>query len=98
MDKHGITIFTTYISVDHAHHAIFRAKVCKDEYITHCNLGNFAYLLYLAEFFFSDTIVLEISFRQTETKTGYKSYACTTDKNFISFIRTSHLTHVQILS
>ena len=50
--KHGITIFTTYISVDHAHHAIFRAKVCKDEYITHSNLGNFAYLLYLAEFFF----------------------------------------------
>ena len=26
-DKHGITIYTTYISVDLAHHAIFRAKV-----------------------------------------------------------------------
>ena len=30
MDKHGITIFyTTYISVDLAHHEIFRAKVGK---------------------------------------------------------------------
>ena len=30
VDKHGITIFyTTSISVDLAHHEIFRAKVCK---------------------------------------------------------------------
>ena len=29
MDKHGITIFTTYISVDLAHHEIFRAKAGK---------------------------------------------------------------------
>ena len=29
VDKHGITIYTTYISVDLAHHAIFRAKVGK---------------------------------------------------------------------
>ena len=27
LDKHGITIYTTYISVDYAHHEIFRAKV-----------------------------------------------------------------------
>ena len=26
VDKHGITIYTTYISVDLAHHEIFRAK------------------------------------------------------------------------
>ena len=29
VDKHGITIYTTIISVDHAHHEIFHAKVCK---------------------------------------------------------------------
>ena len=29
MDKHGITIYTTYISVDLAHHEIYRAKVGK---------------------------------------------------------------------
>ena len=29
VDKHGITIYTTYISVDHAHHEILRAKVAK---------------------------------------------------------------------
>ena len=29
VDKHGITIYTTYISVDLAHHNIFRAKVGK---------------------------------------------------------------------
>ena len=29
VDKHGITIITTYISVDLAHHEIFRAKVGK---------------------------------------------------------------------
>ena len=28
VDKHGITIYTTYISADLAHHEIFRAKVC----------------------------------------------------------------------
>ena len=28
-DKHVITIYTTYISVDLAHHEIFRAKVVK---------------------------------------------------------------------
>ena len=27
VDKHGISFFTTYISVDLAHHEIFRAKV-----------------------------------------------------------------------
>ena len=27
VDKHGITIYTTYISVDLAHHEIYRAKV-----------------------------------------------------------------------
>ena len=27
VDKHGITIYTTYINVDIAHHDIFRAKV-----------------------------------------------------------------------
>ena len=27
VDKHGITIYTTYISLDLAHHEIFRAKV-----------------------------------------------------------------------
>ena len=29
MDKHGITFYTTYISVDIAHHEIFRAQVGK---------------------------------------------------------------------
>ena len=29
VDKHGITIYTTYISVDIAHHEIFRSKVGK---------------------------------------------------------------------
>ena len=29
MDKHGITIYTTYISVDLAHHELFRAKIGK---------------------------------------------------------------------
>ena len=29
VDKHCITIYTTIISVDHAHHKIFHAKVCK---------------------------------------------------------------------
>ena len=29
VDKHGITIYTTYISVDRAHHEIVRAKVGK---------------------------------------------------------------------
>ena len=29
VDKHGITIYTTYISVDLAHREIFRAKVGK---------------------------------------------------------------------
>ena len=29
VDKHGITNYTTYISVDLAHHEIFRAKVGK---------------------------------------------------------------------
>ena len=29
MDKHGITIYTTYISVDLAHHEVFCAKVGK---------------------------------------------------------------------
>ena len=29
MDNHGITIFTTYISLDLAHHKILRAKVGK---------------------------------------------------------------------
>ena len=29
VDKHGITFYTTYISVDLAHHKIFRAKVDK---------------------------------------------------------------------
>ena len=29
VDKHGITIYTTYISVDLAHHKIFRVKVGK---------------------------------------------------------------------
>ena len=29
VDKHGITIYTTYISVDLARHEIFCAKVCK---------------------------------------------------------------------
>ena len=29
VDKHGITIYTSYISVDLAHHEIFRAKVGK---------------------------------------------------------------------
>ena len=29
VDKHGITIYTTYISVGLAHHEIFRAKVGK---------------------------------------------------------------------
>ena len=29
VDKHGITIFTTYISVDLAHHEIFHAEVGK---------------------------------------------------------------------
>ena len=38
VDKHGITIYTTYISVDLAHHEIFRAEVgkgginCKEEW------------------------------------------------------------------
>ena len=27
MDNHGLTIYTTYISVDLAHHKIVRAKV-----------------------------------------------------------------------
>ena len=31
VDKHGITIYTTNISVDLAHHEIFRAKVCKGD-------------------------------------------------------------------
>ena len=29
VDKQGITTYTTYISVDHAHHEIFCAEVCK---------------------------------------------------------------------
>ena len=29
VDKHGITVYTTYISVNLAHHEIFRAKVGK---------------------------------------------------------------------
>ena len=29
VDKHGITIFTTYISIDFGHHEIFHAKVGK---------------------------------------------------------------------
>ena len=29
VNKHGITFYTTYISVDLAHHEIFRAKVGK---------------------------------------------------------------------
>ena len=29
VDKHGITIYTTYISVDLVHHEIFHAKVGK---------------------------------------------------------------------
>ena len=29
VDKHGITIYTTYISVDLSHHEILRAKVGK---------------------------------------------------------------------
>ena len=29
VEKHGIAIYTTYISVDLAHHKIFRAKVNK---------------------------------------------------------------------
>ena len=29
VDKHGITFYTTYIGVDHAHHEIFAAKVGK---------------------------------------------------------------------
>ena len=29
VDKHGILFYTTYISVDRAHHEIFRAKVGK---------------------------------------------------------------------
>ena len=29
VDKHGITIYTTYISVDLAHHEIYHAKVGK---------------------------------------------------------------------
>ena len=29
VDKHGITIYTTYISVDLAHQVIFQAKVGK---------------------------------------------------------------------
>ena len=29
VDKHGINIYITYISVDRAHHEIFRAKVGK---------------------------------------------------------------------
>ena len=36
MDKHGITIFTTYISVDLALHEIVRAKVGKGG----INVGN----------------------------------------------------------
>ena len=35
VDKHGITIYTTYISVDIAHHEIFNAKVGKGG-IKHC--------------------------------------------------------------
>ena len=31
VDKHCITIYTTYISVDFAHHEIFRAKVGKGD-------------------------------------------------------------------
>ena len=34
MDKHGIVIYTTYISVDLAHHEIFRAKVGMSGIIT----------------------------------------------------------------
>ena len=33
VDKHGITIYTTYISVDLAHHEIIRAKVGKGSII-----------------------------------------------------------------
>ena len=29
VDKHGITIYTTYINVDLAHHEIIRAKVVR---------------------------------------------------------------------
>ena len=29
VDKHGITFYTTYISIDFAHHEIFHAKVGK---------------------------------------------------------------------
>ena len=36
VDNHGKTIFyTTYISIDFAHHEIFRAKVCKDGIMIH---------------------------------------------------------------
>ena len=36
--KHGITIYTTYINVDLAHHEVFRAKVGKGG-IKWCKVG-----------------------------------------------------------
>ena len=36
-DKHGITIYTTYISVDLAHHEIVRANVGKGGILIKCN-------------------------------------------------------------
>ena len=39
MDKHGLTIYTTYISVDLAHHEIFRATVIT-RYILRAKVGK----------------------------------------------------------
>ena len=43
VDKHGITFYTTYISVDLAHREIFRAKVGKGS-ISSCSLWLFCFL------------------------------------------------------
>ena len=47
VDKHGITIHTTYISLDIAHHEIFRAKVGKGGISTlfQC-VGSIGFILY----------------------------------------------------
>ena len=44
VDKHGITIYTTIISVDHANHEMFHAKVGKGGIndVNKCRLTNCA--------------------------------------------------------
>ena len=57
VDKHGITIYATYISVDLAHHELFHAKVgkggkssltflqkCRGQKCYTCNKMNFIFI------------------------------------------------------